>query len=144
MFYNPLVTNPAELALQFVDDIDIRSQLDIKEEETRLLAGLDHLTELANMHGIYLTRAGRALAIPVSFEADEPVDGSDFDSPMFVGRLVTYSIVKIGEIVEATSVRSLCLTFDEVTMWSHFDSLPKDQLLHVPVLAIDSMSLTAA
>lgn len=138
------MTNPAELALPFVDTIDTRSQLNIGEEEERLLVELDHLTDLADMHGMYFTQAGRALAIPVSFEADEHTTYVSFNSLTFEGRLATYSVVKIGRILGSTSVRALCLSFNEVTLLPFFDTLPEDQLLHVPALAIDSMSRTAA
>jgi hypothetical protein len=144
MDHNPLVTNPAELALPFVEAIDTRSGLSIGKEEEELLVKLDHLTEVANMHAVYFTQAGRALSIPVSFESDQPTSYTSFNSLTFEGRLVTYSVVKIGRLIGSTSIRALCLSFDEVTLLPFFDTLPEDRLLHVPALAIDSMSRTAA
>ncbi len=144
MSYNPLATNPAELALPFVEAIDTRSELSIGKEEERILVELDHLTDAAHMHGVYFTQAGRALSIPVTFESDKPTGYTSFNSLTFEGRLVTYSVVKIGRLIGATSIRALCLSFDEVMLLPFFDTLPEDRLLHVPALAIDSMSRTAA
>lgn len=138
------VPTPAELAIPFVDSINTSKEFENTEEERRLLVELDQLTELANMHTMYFAQTGKALSIPVSFEADDSVKYRKFDYLSFVGKLETFSVVKIGRIIGATSVRALCLSFDEVTIFPNYDTLPDDHLLHVPALAIRSMYLAAA
>jgi hypothetical protein len=136
MYSNPLITNPAELALPYVNTIDSG----ISEDEERILVELDRLTALADMHTLYFAQVCKALAIPISFEADKPVSIENFGSLTFEGKLATYSVVKIGRILGGTSVRALCLSFNEVTLLPFCDNLPDDLLLHVPVLAVDSIS----
>lgn len=130
--------------MPYAQSVETRSDFDNSEDEQRILAELDRLTEINEMAGIYFTQAGRALAIPVSFESDEVVDYIRFNLLTFEGKLATYSIVKIGKIIGATSVRALCLTFVDVTLLPFFDKLPGDKLLHVPALAVDSMSRSEA
>lgn len=141
-FELPIATNPAELALPFVDTIESQPLFDNSEEEIKLLTELDRLTDAANMSGVYFTQAGKALAVPASFEADEPVNFLDFNLLTFEGKLVTYSVIKIGRIIGSKSIRALCLTFDDVTLLPFLDKLPEDKLLHVPAIAVDSMSRT--
>jgi hypothetical protein len=59
------------------------------------------------------------------------------------GTFISYSRVVIGRIVGANAVRALCLSFDNVTLLPFFDSLRDDHLLHVPALAVSSMSAQA-
>ena len=142
MLHNPLATNPAELALPYVEAVTSRESLDVTPEEERVLAELDVLTVEAEMNGYYFTSAGKALAVPISFEPDGRVKYVDFGSLAFEGNPATYSIVGIASILGRSSIRALCLTFDKVTLLPFFDSLPEDLLLHVPALAVDSMIRT--
>jgi hypothetical protein len=143
MFNNPLITNPAELALPYADKIEPSSKLDTSESEEQLLTELDRLTAIADMHSIYFAQVFKALSIPASFESDSTVSIGNFNSIAFEGKLITYSIVKIGRIIGQESVRALCLSFDEVTLLPLYDYLPTDHLLHVPVVAVDSMLRTS-
>lgn len=38
------------------------------------------------------------------------------------------------------SVRALCLTFDQATLFPYFNELPPNDLLYVPVLAVDEIN----
>lgn len=141
-FDTPFSSSPAELALNYVEVVDHRDELSISKEEERALQELDKLSEISNMHGSYFTQAGKALAIPFQFERDEKVTYLDYQGITFEGSLETYSIVKIGRLIGATSIRALCLTFNNVTTLPLFTDLPSEYLLHVPALAVDSMSKT--
>ena len=138
-FEEPIIIDPANLAKSYVARLD-GSRIENTKEENNILVELDRICEAANFNGQYFTQVNRAMALPVSFRVDEKVTYVKFNSLMFEGKFVTYSIVKIGRIIGASIVRALCLSFDDVTLLPFLDKLPNDMLLHVPVLAVDSMS----
>jgi hypothetical protein len=139
------INNPAELAMPFIDVVDDSRHLSSSADEQRVLIELDDLVDTLDLNGKYFTQTNRALAVPVSFKANEQTSYINFDSLTFEGRLATFSIVKIGRIIGATSVRALCLSFtDVVLIGPDIDSLDNDHLLHVPALAVDSMWRTSA
>jgi hypothetical protein len=90
----------------------------------------------------YFVETSRALSLPVSFEADQPVRYGNLFKLAFEGTFKCYSKVLVGRIIGAKSVRAFCLTFDDVLLLPYFDKLPEDRLLHVPILAVDSMEKT--
>lgn len=133
--------NPAELALNYVEVVNHQNELISTLEEEKALAELDHISEIGNLHGrTYFTQTNKALAIPFSFDRNENVQYLDYSGLTFEGELVTFSIVKIGRLIGQNVVRSLCLTFDKVTTLPLFIELPKDYLLHVPALAVNSIT----
>ncbi len=138
-FYSPIIVNPADLARSYLGDVDVDNK-EITDKEEKTLVELDQICDEAKLNGLYFTRAGRALAIPVFYDRNEKVVLKSFNNLTFEGSFVTYSIVKIGYIIGASVVRALCLSFDRVTLLPFFDQLPSEMLLHVPVLAVDSMS----
>ncbi len=138
-FEEPINIDPVNLAKSYVTRLAGNSMEDTITE-SNILVELDMICEMANFNGQYFTQVNQAMALPVSFKADEKVSYVKFNSLMFEGKFVTYSIVKIGRIIGASIVRALCLSFDDVTLLPFFDKLPNDMLLHVPVLAVDSMS----
>ena len=71
-----------------------------------------------------------------------PVDLINFFDLSFEGPFTSFSIVHVGKIVGACSVRALCLSFKEATLLPYFDNIPDDHFLHVPVLAVDNISRT--
>jgi hypothetical protein len=74
--------------------------------------------------------------LPVSFEAEQDIEVVQFRQLHFEGTFVTYSTVRIGRLIGRGAIRSLCLTFDKVTLLPYFDEIPEDQLLHVPAYAV--------
>jgi hypothetical protein len=112
-------------------------------EDERTLARLDQdAQDLGFDDQKYFVEANRALAIPVSFEADKELSYGSFYQLDFKGTFKCYSKVMIGRIIGASTVRAYCLAFDEVLLLPDFDQLPEDRLLYVPILAIESMHTT--
>lgn len=144
-----LPKTPAELAIPFAQDMFDQNLLDefkpATQNEQHSLIELERIAELYNMLGRqYLVHSYRSAAIPVSFEDDEIPSGHNFSEGLdFSGELVTFSTVRIGKSLGSTSLRALCLTFNNVTLLPYFDSLPDDQLLYTPAFAVKDMERIA-
>ena len=91
----------------------------------------------------YLVQATRAMAIPSSFDASQPVTYRDFHDTMFEGIFRGYSKVMIGRIIGAGSVRAFCLNFEDVTIMPTWERPPEDRLFCVPALAINTIHHTS-
>lgn len=106
---------------------------------------LRHLNQAASdlelIDRSYWVRASRALSIPADVQEGEKIDTIDFMNPNleFHGKLVSYSKVLAGRIIGANYVRALCLAFEGTVLLPGIDHLPKEHLLHVPVLAVSSI-----
>ncbi len=138
--------DPVTLAAPVAETLALRSYgLEVTKVEQYELASLDDIAGTLGFIGMkYFVESRRSLSIPVSFERDEPVSYQDFMGLSFEGDFVCYSKVAIGRIIGARSVRALCLSFDKVTLLPYFDNLPEDHLLHVPVMAVESIDRQAA
>lgn len=116
---------------------------DISAEDEHLLAELDHAAAELGFHGrSYFVEAGRAIIAPASFEADQDVPYFNFPGLTFEGQFATYSKVHVGRVLGGSSVRAVCLTFDTATLLPFFDPIEDGHLLHVPVLAVQSIEPT--
>ncbi len=112
-------------------------------EDEEILARMEQDADDLNfLDQTYFVETSRGLSIPASFGANEPVTYGSFYGLTFEGTFRGYSKVMIGRIIGAQSVRAFCLTFEDALLLPYFDNLPADHLLHVPVLAVDSMSQT--
>ncbi len=134
--------NPLEIAKPFAEQVGSREIFGALPDEETLLVSLDEISTIAQTEGSYFVETGRALSIPASFDAAEPVELINFFDLTFEGPFTSFSIVHVGKIVGAFSVRALCLAFEEATLLPYFDSIPSDHLLHVPVLAVESIART--
>lgn len=137
--YRSNPTNPAELAASVVDLLP-SSGWEVTAEEYRTIERLDAMATAASMDGFYIAETFRALALPVDHGEDGPVRFIDFGTLVFEGKFRSFSYVRIGKLVSDSYVRALCLVFDRVTLLPYFDTMDEDHLLHVPALAVDSMS----
>lgn len=132
--------NPAEIALPVAEELTMNGHLNefaSNSYEERKLAELERIAMDLNMiDQSYFVNSGRSFLIPVSFDADDDIETVQFENLSFEGEFVTYSTVRIGRLIGRGAIRSLCLTFDHVTLLPYFDHIPSDQLLHVPAFAV--------
>lgn len=135
-------SNPAELA-------EIRAQqsvdqaFDITIADQQLLAELDHgAEELGFLGQSYFVEATRALVVPATFQADQPVTYHSFFGLSFEGTFATYGKVHIGQLIGAGAVRAICLAFPKATLLPYFDDLDPQDILYVPALAVASIEAT--
>lgn len=137
----PPPVDPYELAAAPAEQLSLGgAEFTTDQIDRSHLISLSQLAEGMGFFGKqYFVSAYRSISIPASFEADQPVPIVDFADLTFAGEFVEYSKVHIGRIIGAGAVRALCLTFNEVTLLPYFDKTPDDHLLHVPVLAVNSI-----
>ena len=135
-------SNPVELA-------SIRAEqstsdcFEMTQADEHLLRELDMAAEMLGfLDKQYFINSGRSMIIPKSFEATERVTYTNFFGLDFEGLFTCYSRVNIGRLVGGTSIRAVCMTFGQATLLPFFDPLPEDELLHVPVLAVNSITTT--
>lgn len=141
---------PAELAKPLAEQLIVRGELDgfttaSQAEQDRLIE-LEKIADDLHMLGRqYIVHSHRSLIIPKSFDADDPeVSCINFNNGVdFSGRLVTYSTVRVGKLLGGTSIRALCLTFENATLLPYFDRVDDSELLHTPVFAVADMDQVA-
>lgn len=114
---------------------------DTRNDELRMLANLEEVAYGLCMDGQWFVNSNRGVSVPKSHESSGSISYYNFMDLTFEGDFITYSKVIIGKIIGATSVRAVCITFDNVTLLPYFDKLPDDHYLHVPVLAINEMQM---
>lgn len=142
--------SPAELALPLAEKLVMQGYYDgfvsADTDEQAEVVALEAMADLAGMLGQqYLVSSGRSVAIPVSFEAGQPVRTFDFNEGLdFSGTLVTYGSVRIGRNLGGNAIRALCLTFDNVTLLPYFNKLQEDRLLYTPAFAVRSIDILKA
>ena len=137
------IGNPADLARPYAEAMGFGGEFGaVTDKEEALLVRLEHEAAASQTIGTYFVEANRALSIPVSFEADGPVNFIDFFNLAFEAPFTTFSVVQVGRIVGFNSVRALCVAFNKAFLLPYFDHIPNDHLLHVPVLAVESMERT--
>jgi len=118
-------------------------EFSFQEEDERILVRLGQdARDLFFEDSDYFVEASRALAVPESFEADQPVKYGNYFRLAFEGTFKCYSKVMVGRIIGKKSVRAFCMAFDDALIFPSYDKLPDDHLLHVPILAVDSMDKT--
>jgi hypothetical protein len=113
-------------------------------EDERVLATLGQdARDLGFENESFFVKAGKALAIPASFDAAKPVYYREYYNVAIEGNFQCYSKVMIGRIIGEKSVRAFCLAFDEAFILPHLDYLEEDRILHVPILAVNKMQKTS-
>lgn len=138
-------TDPASLAAPLAEGMAIRSGFEHSPLDLHEIGGLEKAaTTLGFMNQKYFVESRRSLAIPVDFDSDKDITYFNFMGLAFEGDFTCYSKVAIGKIIGVHTVRALCLSFEKVTLLPYFDTLPEDYLLHVPVLAVESIDKQAA
>lgn len=117
----------------------------ISAEEERRVIELDYAASSLGFIGKkYFIESRKSVSIPFRCEDPDNVSYLDCVNLAFEGSFTTYSQVMIGKILGAHTVRALCMAFHDVTMLTYHESLPDDHLLHVPVLAVESINQQAA
>lgn len=144
MFGQKLPGNPIDLAAATAERLAWREALEAEHLERRI-AELDDSAEIMGFIGRkYLVHSHRSLMLPIEYEEQASTKYEDYYDCMFEGEFKTFSHVQIGTIVGAHAVRALCAMFDNVTVVPEFRGMPADYLLHVPVLAVETINPQAA
>lgn len=107
-----------------------------------VLGGLDRLIDEWNLDGTYFVETGRAFSIPSSYEADKPVEIVDLYGLSFEGPFRAFLIIDIGNIIAEQRVKALCAAFSSALVLPTLTQIPESHILHVPVLAVDSIERT--
>lgn len=137
-----LPRNPAQLAETRAAE-NFSDSFETSDLDHRLLAELDIGAEsLGFLNNDYFVESGRAMILPASFQADETVLYTSFFGLSFEGRFASYAKVHIGRIIGGSAVRAVCMAFSEATLLPYFDNIHRDEMLYVPVMAVNSMEQT--
>lgn len=135
-----IMPNPAEIAIPVAEDLAFNGHLEEFEHndyEIRSIVELEQKAiDLQMIDQPYFVTSGRSFLLPVSFDGERDIETVQFPQLNFEGTFVTYSTVRIGRLMGKGAIRSLCLAFDKVTLLPYFDTIPDDQLLHVPAYAV--------
>lgn len=133
--------NPIELA-KIRAEQPRSDMFDMTLADERTLAELDYgASQLGFLDTQYFVDTNSAFELPAGFDANRPLNIVKYGEGLsFEGTFVTYSKVHIGRLVGGSAVRALCLAFDDVLMLPYFDRVDKSKLLHVPVLAVESIN----
>jgi hypothetical protein len=133
-------SDPAQLAEIKAEQLS-GSGFYIDEKDERILAELDHAAnQLDFLDSSYFINANSALIIPKSWDRNQRVTYSRLGDILFEGKLTCYSRVSIGRLIGQGAVRALCLSFDKAMLISYFDEIAEEDMLHVPVLAINDIT----
>lgn len=110
-----------------------------------LIDGLEFSAESLGFLGTqYFIHANTAFAVPADYDNSGPVTYLHFsEGLLFEGTFASYSHISVGRIIGAGAVRAICLMFDRALVFPYFDTMPDTDLLHVPVLAVDSISASS-
>ena len=139
--FEKMPDNPAELARVRAEQ-NTNFDFEQSEDDYGLLKELYYAAELCGfIESSYFVHTNRGMIIPKDTNGDK-VSYHNFYGLSFEGQLLTYSKVHIGRLVGSNAVRAVCLTFNDVLLLPYFDKVPEDHLLHVPVLAVDSIDQT--
>ncbi len=134
--------NPVELAELRAQQSFSSSNNDftMAPADQRLLAELDFAAdELGFIGQSYFVQAARGLVIPKSFDASEDLTYTSITDVMLEGSFATFSKVHVGKIIGHGTVRAVCLAFDGALLVPQFVRVDPDELLFVPVLAVDTI-----
>lgn len=141
--------DPIELAALQAEQSVLATSSDCFEftpEQEHEITELELCAEQLDFLGqTYYVDARTGFSVLASFDATVPTTFNRFDQGVtFSGELVTYSHLHIGRILGANAaVRALCVTFDNVMLFPHFEKVEQNRLLHVPVLSVDLITQTS-
>lgn len=135
-----LPANPVELASIRAEQSTSQG-FDMLVDEVRIIAELDHEADrLGFIDQRYFADSFRGFVIPGSFDADEIVSYTSIFGFQFEGDFRCFSKVHIGRLVGNQAVRAICMTFTGALILPTFERLEETELLHVPVLAVSSIT----
>jgi hypothetical protein len=148
--------DPVELAANAARYIPFQEDTpSAQKAAVRILSELQQaVTALDIINRRYWIETGRGIALPkpeVQEMTAEGVPVQDFYGLHFEGLFRGYAKLDIGSITHhdtvgrrmgSTSVKALCLTFNEATLLPLLEELPEEQLLFVPVPAVDIIDQT--
>ncbi len=135
--------NPVELALGTEQSMEV--SFDMSRQDEQVVAQLDFVAEgLGFLDQRYFLRANTGFQVPLSFDRDQPVTMTQFDTGVTAeATLATYAKLHIGQIIGFGAVRALCLCFPEGIVLNNFTAIPEGHALFVPVLAVSEISQAA-
>lgn len=143
-FVNP---DPKELALPHADKLS-RTEFHHSPEDEETLAKLEEISDNLGFIGCrYFVEGSRGLVIPEDV-VEEQTEYVSLNRLSFEGKFFSFSRVSIGQLVGRRAVSALCLVFNEAIILPEFKNLrdfeesDRPRLLHVPVYAIDEISIT--
>ena len=144
-----IASDPAELARPFAEELVMQGYLDrfeIYHREGRKLVELEREAAERGMLDVqYYVRSHRSMAMPTEMPKNREVSHLNFSNGLdFRGRLKSYSTARIGKSLGATSVRALCLEFDDALLLPDYDTLPEGFILRTPALAVKSIQRITA
>jgi len=136
--------DPIELS-RFRADAVSPQAFDHTTADDQLLAELDFAAGELDMHGKkYFVESSRAFLLPVKIDRDRGVSYTEFYGLTFEGVFTTYSRLSIGRLIGSpNTVRALCMAVGEATLLPYFDNIPDGSMLHIPVLAVNHIVLSA-
>lgn len=137
--------NPATIALPVAEDLMITGQLDEFRHTDYEIEQIAELQQKAHdldlIDKTYFVESGRSILMPVKPRPNEDIKTIYFPSLSFEGQFSTYSTVRLQSALGKNTMRALCLTFDDVTLFPYFDTIPADKQLHVPAFAVQDMDV---
>ncbi len=134
-----LPSNPVELAAERAE-MTVGQDFDINTEDNAMIEALENeATHLGFLDKKYYLSAFTGFQIPVDFQNSDMITYTKFDGLSAEALLCTYAKFHIGRIIGGGAVRAVCLCFSEGFVLNRFTEIPNDQLLFVPVLAINEI-----
>jgi hypothetical protein len=149
LFENMDVRNPAELAQPIAATLYRRSELHETERtpiEDFTVNRINEAIGALGLRGTYFVEAGTALiARPVSLMQNFTKRAARLSKITFEGRFVEYELIKMdgADINQERKIRSVCMAFRDATLLPYFDRLAGDNLVYVPVFAVDDITRTS-
>lgn len=147
MSVNPFESprDPVELAKIRAEALS-HDMFDHTVADGHILAELDHAAEVLDLAGRrFFIEAARAFTIPISWDRGSSVPYTQFHGLMLEGEFSTYSRVSIGRLHGSpNTVRALCITLRNALLLPYFETVPDDDLLYIPVLAVGHIEQSAA
>lgn len=133
---------PVELA-SIVAEESISQSFEISDQEVHQLASLEYgAEELGFLRRNYFVEAHRGVILPADCVSGERLTFINLMGVTLEGRFLTYSKVHIGRLAGGNAVRAVCMAFESATLLPFFDTVPDDQLVHVPVLSVAAIEPT--
>ncbi len=142
MSFFEIPATPVELASPIAESSS--SQVfDMTDQDILQLAFLEHSAEaLGFLRKSYFIEAYRGVILPADLSGADRITYVNLMGLAFEGRFLTYSKVHIGRLAGVGAVRAVCMAFESATLLPFFDTVSEDQLVHVPVLAVETIATT--
>lgn len=142
------VTNPAELAQPFAIDLAKSPEFlesDVTPKEDFTVARINNAIGMLGLRGTYWVEAGVAMiSRPIAVTKNFSNRAGRFTGLNFEGRFMQYELVKTegADMEQKRIIRALCMAFTDATLLPYFDKLRGDNIVYVPVVAVDGITRT--